>query len=430
MEEGLFTLGNPVSCLLVGVYFSGKSSASCQEHLEELKALATTFGFVETSFILCPVKALNAGTFIGKGKVEEIAKKVEEEKIEVVIFDDEITPNQQKNLEEVIKRPVINRTELILEIFAKRAHTKEASLQIELAKNKYLIPRLRRMWTHLERQRTGAGGAGSGAFRGAGEQQIEVDRRILKDRISLLENEIEEIRRIRDVQRSLRLSSQIPTFAIVGYTNAGKSTLLHALTEADVLIEDKLFATLDTTARQFILPNRQKIVLIDTVGFIRKLPHTLVAAFRSTLEESLYTDILLHLIDVSHPAAMEQAEATLHVLSELGVKDKTIITVLNKVDRCEDPEILKKFRLTYPRTVAISALHQTGFQELQDLMIEAISSLRAHVHLRIPQSNFALASELMREGRVISSEYVENDIVLDIEIPARLQHKVLPFKEP
>ncbi|MBS0585775.1 MAG: GTPase HflX [Verrucomicrobia bacterium] len=428
MEEGLFTLGTPKSALVVGIYPSGKSMDTCLEHLDELKALGTTYGFLEITALPCPIKELNARTLIGKGKVEEIAERVVKENIEIVIFDHEITPNQQKNLEEVIKRPVIDRTELILEIFAKRAHSNEATLQIELAKGRYLLPRLRRMWTHLERQRTAGGGAGSGSMRGAGETQLEVDRRILKDRISSLEHEIEDIRKVRDIQRSLRLSTGIPTFAIVGYTNVGKSTLLNALTEAEVLMEDKLFATLDTTSRQYVLPNKQKILLIDTVGFIRKLPHTLVAAFRSTLEESLYTDILLHLVDVSHPAALEQAEATLQVLEGLGIKDKIIITVLNKVDRCTTPEMLDRFRLTYPRTVAISALHKTGFDELLALMIEAISALRKVMHLRIPQSNFALAAELMREGRIISSDYEGNDILLDIEIPAKLSHKAAPFE--
>ena len=322
-------------------------------------------------------------------------------------------------------RPVIDRTELIIEVFAQRAQTREARLQIELAKVKYQFPRLRRMWTHLSRQTATAGG---GAFlKGEGEKQIEIDRRLLRQRLDRLKREIEEIGEHRETQRSLRVRTGIPTFAIVGYTNAGKSTLLNALTQADVLVEDKLFATLDTTTRKFVLPNRQEILLIDTVGFIRKIPHTLVAAFKSTLEEAVHTDILLHLIDVSHPKAEEQAEATMEVLKELGATEHPIITVLNKIDACDNPVVLSKFRLKYPKTVAISALNGTGFDQLLEMMTQEISLLRKRVHCRIPQSQYGLVTELMREGRVIECEYEENDILIKLEIPSRLEYKVLPF---
>jgi GTP-binding protein HflX len=315
---------------------------------------------------------------------------------------------------------------LIIEVFAQRAHTREARLQIELAKFRYQLPRLKRLWTHLSRQTATAGGGGA-YLKGEGEKQIEIDRRILRRQIEKLKKEIEEVSEQREVQRSLRKRTSIPTFSIVGYTNAGKSTLLNTLTGAKVLVEDKLFATLDTTTRKFTLPNRQEILLIDTVGFIRKIPHMLVAAFKSTLEESIHADILLHLIDVSHPHAEEQAEETIKVLKELGAADQPMITVLNKIDQCTKPSLITKLRLKYPKMVAISALNKTGLDELLELMTKEIALLRKIVSLRIPQSHYALVSELMREGRVILCEYEENDILMKVEIPASLEHKVAPF---
>ena len=410
---------------LVGIFPSGQSDIECQEHLDELRELAWTYGFEVAERFACPIKKLNAATFIGAGKAEEIGIFAENQEIDAVIFDEEISPNQQKNLESLIKKPVLDRTELILEVFAQRAQTREAGLQIELARIRYQLPRLKRMWTHLSREKTGGGG--TSAFRGAGEQQIEVDRRILKTRVAALEKEIKEIREQRKTQRSSRLRSGVPTFAIVGYTNAGKSTLLNSLTGAGVLEEDKLFATLDTTARQFNLPNHQKIILIDTVGFIRKLPHGLVAAFRSTLEEAVFTDILLHVVDVAHPQAMDHAEETLKVLKELKADDRPIITLLNKSDLVEDESVFMKFRVKFPHSIQISAKKREGFDLLYEMIEERLKSLRKHVHLRIPQSEYALASELIKEGNVLFSDYEGNDILMEVEVPSRLEHKVRPF---
>lgn len=425
-QEERIDVSEVKSVLLVGVYPSGKDSKDCLESLNELAALSDTYGFEVKGRVACPIKKLTAATYIGEGKAAELGARMEAEGIDALVFDDEITPNQQKNLEEIVKKPVIDRTEVILEVFASRAKTREATLQIELAKVKYQMPRLKRLWTHLSRQRTG-GMSAAGTIRGVGETQIELDRRVLKQRLGILEGEIKAIRNQRNIQRRSRLRGGVPTFAIVGYTNAGKSTLLNALTQAGVLAEDKLFATLDTTSRKFTLPNHQNIVLVDTVGFIKKLPHTLVAAFRSTLEEACYTDILLHVVDASHPKAMEQAETTLEVLKELGAANKPVITVLNKIDQCENKAILDQFRIKYTKTVRISATEQTGFQELLDIMVEEISSLRKLVRLRIPQSHYALASELMREGQVIFSDYEGNDILLEVEIPTKLEHKVRGF---
>ena len=409
--------------LLVGTYKQDKTE--CLEQLEELESLGNTYGLETVIKLPCPIRAYDAGTFIGSGKVEEIKAMALEQNCQVVIFDDEISPQQQRNLEKLLERVVIDRTELILGVFAQRAQTREAKIQIELATFKYQMPRLRRLWTHLHRQRSG--GASGGAVKGEGEKQIEIDRRIIRKQIDKLQKEFDEVKKQRQTQRRLRERTRIPTFAIIGYTNVGKSTLLRALTDADVLVEDKLFATLDPTTRKFVLPNKQPILLIDTVGFIRKIPHLLVAAFRSTLEEAVQADILLHLIDVSNPQAEMQAESTHEVLKELGATKKPIITVLNKVDQCENRGMIHRMRIKYPKTVEISALKKEGFDLLMERMIREISLLRKVVKLRVPQSHYALVSEAMREGKVISCEYEENDILLEVEIPHHLERKIAHF---
>ena len=414
------------NALVVGIYRSGTDKKLCEDYLDELERLCETYGLKTVGKIPCSIKKFDAATLLGIGKLEELKTIAKERDADVVIFDEEISPHHQRNLEKIFLRPVMDRTELIIEVFAQRAQTREARLQIELAKIRYQFPRLKRMWTHLSRQTATAGGGGA-YLKGEGEKQIEIDRRILRRQIDRLNKEIEQVAEQRKTQRNLRERTGIPTFAIVGYTNAGKSTLLRALTEAEVFIEDKLFATLDTTTRKFLLPNRQEILLIDTVGFIRKIPHTLVAAFKSTLEEAVHTDILLHLVDVSHPMAEAQAEESMRVLKELGAADHPIITVLNKIDQCPHSIIATKFRVKYPKTVAISALQGLGVEELLDLMMKEVSLLRKQVRVRIPQSHYAIVSELMREGRVIECDYEENDILITVEIPARLEHKVEPF---
>jgi GTPase len=431
LDESSFK--NAKTAILLGAYSATKDKAACEDYLGELARLCDTYGLEPVAKIACPIKKIDAGTFLGSGKLEEILTQGDQLGADVVVFDDEITPNQQRNLEKYFQRPVIDRTELIIEVFAQRAQTREARLQIEMAKVKYQMPRLKRLWTHLSRQAgSGGGGAGGGGgggayLRGEGETQIELDRRMLKKRVAQLQKEIKEVEKQRETQRRQRVRTGIPTFAIVGYTNAGKSTLLNALTKADVFVEDKLFATLDTTTRKFVLPNRQEILLVDTVGFIRKIPHTLVAAFKSTLEEAVHTDILLHLIDVSNPMAELQAEATMEVLKELNADKRPIITVLNKIDACQNPGIMYKLRFKYPKTVPISALTGEGFDRLMELMVQEIGSLRKTYRLRIPQSHYALVSELMREGRVIQCDYEDNDILIHVEVPSRLEPKVKPF---
>lgn len=411
--------------MLVAVYNGTSELKVCEEHLEELEFLCETYGLEAIKKIPCQVKKFEASTFVSKGKLEELLHAAAELKPELVVFDEEISPAQQRNLEKLFKIPVIDRTEVILGVFAQRAHTKEAHLQVELAQIKYQAPRLKRMWTHLSRQHATAGG---GAYlKGKGEKQIEIDRRLIKTRIHQIQKEIDEVKAHRDIRRNLRVKAEVPIFTIIGYTNAGKSTLLNALTDAGVFVEDKLFATLDTTTRKFTLKNNQEILLTDTVGFIRKLPHLLVAAFRSTLEEAFQADILLHLIDVSHPLADEQAEATFEVLKELGAEKKPVITVLNKVDLCKNNVMINRMRLKYPRTIQISALNKTGFNELIIAMEEELRKQRKLVNLKIPQKDYHLVSSIIGVGNILSKEYEENDILLKVELPATLALKMQKY---
>lgn len=426
-ENGFSTKENEKTrALLVSVFKGngGNSKEICNEHLQELSLLAETFGIEVLKKISCAIRRYDAAIYITKGKLEELIIAAKENQADLVIFDDEIAPSQQRNLEKAFGIPVIDRTEVILGVFAQRAQTKEARLQIELAQAKYEAPRLKRLWTHLSRQHGTGGGAGGGAYlKGEGEKQIEIDRRILKRKIDQLQAEIEDVKSHRDTQRLSRQRSEIPVFALIGYTNAGKSTLLNALTEAGVFVEDKLFATLDTTTRKFMLKNSQEILLIDTVGFIRKLPHLLVAAFKSTLEEAIQSDILLHLVDVSHPMAEEQAATTFEVLKELNAEEKPVITVLNKIDICSDPSMISRMHLKYPKAVEISALTHKGFDALQDLMIHELSSQRKVVLMRIPQSEYAIVSEVLRLGNILRQDYEENDVLLQVNLASSLVQK-------
>lgn len=414
--------------LLVSVYQGAARKVICEEHLDELELLAKTYGIEIASKEPCGIRKFDASIYVTKGKLHELIQKANDLEVDLIIFDDEISPAQQRNLQQAFGKPVVDRTEVILGVFAERAQTKEARLQVELARVKYEAPRLKRLWTHLSRQQGTGGAGGSGAYlKGEGEKQIEIDRRILRRKIDQLQKEIEEVRFKRETQRLSRERSQIPIFAIIGYTNAGKSTLLNALTNAGVFVEDKLFATLDTTTRKFTLNNHQDILLIDTVGFIRKLPHLLVAAFRSTLEEALEADILLHLIDVSHPMAEEQAATTYEVLEELGAGKKSIVTVLNKIDKCENLTVINRLRMAYPKNVQISALKHEGFTELQEVMIQELSKRRCIIELRIPQSDYAIVSEIMRVGNILKQDYEENDVLLKVDIPKLLANKLSSY---
>lgn len=408
--------------LLVGVFHKADEEPQALEHLEELELLAKTHKIPVVGRFCSIVRDFSASTFLSKGKVDQLIDTMREVDATLVIFDDEITPVQQRNLEKALKVPVMDRTEVILGVFADRARTREAKLQIELAQVKYLSPRLKHMWLHLSRQHGGGGGSGGGGYlRGAGEKQIEVDRRLVKKRIEHLEKELKNVEQYRHEQRRLRERKAVPTFAIIGYTNAGKSTLLNRLTAANVLVENMLFATVDTTTRHFTLPNNQRVLLTDTVGFIRKLPHLLVAAFKSTLEEAIEADVLIHLIDSSHPQALDQAKTTFEVLSELHAKDRPIITVINKCDLSEDVSsqraTIQKLRLTYPRSVQLSALTGEGLNDLFNEMMYVIRDWRKRVLLKIPQSKYQIAATAIREGSLYSKEYEGNDIIIDVDLP-------------
>ena len=415
--------------LLVCSYFEHFEKQICEEHLTELKLLCDTLGVKTLATMTCHTRKISSSTFISTGKIEELKDLISTSGADLVIFDDEISPAQQRNLEKELKIHVIDRTEVIIGVFADRAETKEARLQVELASLRYQAPRLKRLWTHLSRQAgtVGGGARGGGYLKGEGEKQIEIDRRILKRKISQLEKEIDEVKGQRHVQRQMRERGSTPIFAIVGYTNAGKSTLMNALTDANVFVEDKLFATLDTKTRKFTLDNNQEILLIDTVGFIRKLPHQLIAAFKSTLEEAIKADILIHLVDSSHPMVVEQAKTTISVLEELGAKNKPMITVLNKIDLLPDEGQISKIRLMYPKTVRISALKQTGFDDLSEAMLHEIQSLRKIAHFKIPQKNYEIVSEILRHGRVIEQDYEENDILIKAEVPIQLADRLKEY---
>jgi GTPase len=412
--------------LLIGVYDNPKDKTICSEHIDELESLSNTFGLETLQKMCIPIRKIEPSTYIGSGKVDELKILIDELDINIIIFDIEIFPHQQRNLEKSFQKTVIDRTELILGVFAKHAKSKEAKLQVRLAQFKYEMPRLKRMWTHLSRQRTG--GKTGGYLKGAGEKQIEIDKQTLKKKISELQKEIDNIKKQRELQRKKREKTNIPSFAIVGYTNSGKSTLMNALTNASVLVEDKLFATLDTTTRQYFLPNGQQILLTDTVGFIRKLPHTLIAAFKSTLEEAVFSDVLIHLIDVSSVNAKDMAQESLAVLKELKADERPIITCLNKIDKCKDPSIITYFKIKYPKTVEISALKRQGFDDLISKMINEISNLRKVVKLKIPQSYYKLVSEIIKEGKIISIDYIENDIIIEAEVPKILEKKLSLFE--
>jgi GTPase len=417
--------------IVVGVTKRSQEKELVGEHLHELKLLADTQGIPVVKEALFTVRNFTAATFLSTGKVEELQGMAATYEATLIIFDDEISPAQQRNLERLLKMPVIDRTEVILGVFAMRAKSREAKLQVELAQTKYLLPRLKRLWTHLSRQTGGGGGAGGGGYlKGEGEKQIEIDRRLLKRRVERLEKEIHEIRDYREVQRQQRVRSSIPVLAIVGYTNAGKSTLMNALTKADVYIENKLFATLDTTTRKYLLPNNQEVLFIDTVGFIRKLPHLLVAAFRSTLEEAIYADIILHVIDAGHPLAQEQAETTLKVLKELDSHDAPIITILNKIDTIPPDQMasFQKLKFANPRSKSISALNKTGLDELEQEIINQLQDRRKKLTLRIPQKDYRVMALAMRDGKILKKEYDENDVLVELEVPAQMAHLFEQFK--
>ncbi len=344
--------------ILVGLERKGSKRWELLELLEELRELARSAGAHVLETVIQKLEHPTAPYYIGKGKAEELLDLAVKHEATSFIFDDELTPAQGRNLELLLSRKVLDRTQLILDIFAARAHSHEGRLQVELAQLQYLLPRLTRLWGHLSRQ---TGGIGT---RGPGETQLEVDRRRVQERIARLKKDLHRVRRVRKTQREGRLRHQYPLVSLVGYTNAGKSSLLRRLTHADVLVENKLFATLDPTTRHFLLPNGKKILMTDTVGFIRKLPHTLVEAFKATLEEVETADLLIHVVDLSHPQYLEQIKAVEAILAELNLSKKELLLVFNKIDRLDHGALVERELVRFPGSVAISASRGQGVEAL------------------------------------------------------------------
>jgi GTP-binding protein HflX len=421
---------------LVGAELTGgRSPWSAEDSLQELALLADTAGLEVVGSAYQRLKQQFSKHFIGPGKVEEIAALREELKYDLVIFDDELTPGQTRNLEDALKVQVLDRTGLILDIFATHAHTHEGRIQVELAQYKYLLPRLRRQWLHLERQ-AGGGGASAGGvvgLRGPGETQLELDRRMIGHRIALLERQIEEVHRHREQYRERRRKNGVPIVALVGYTNAGKSTLLNALSGANVRAEDRLFATLDPTTRQIDLPGGQQVLLTDTVGFIQKLPTQLVAAFRATLEEIREADVLLHVLDITHKNAAQQTDTVLETLKELRASERPIITVLNKVDMLEGVDESEVGRLAgelgLPDDyVAVSAQREWGLETLRKRIEDTLGERMAALEAFIPYRRNDLVALWHQHGVIDSEEYEADGTRVAGRIPRAIARQLAPFQ--
>ncbi|GIK53362.1 MAG: GTPase HflX [Planctomycetaceae bacterium] len=372
------------------------------EPLDEISSLCSTAGIRVRAAIHQNRKDIDPTYYVGKGKATEISEAVKESGAKLVVFDNDLKPGHQKNLEEVCGCAVIDRTELILAIFNQHARTRQARVQVELARAEYALPRLKNLWSHLERQRGALSAVG-----GAGERQIELDRRMLKKRIQRLQDELKEILKRREIEVARR--SDLFQVAIVGYTNAGKSTLMNALTQEGVLAEDKLFATLDTRTCIWKLPDH-KVLLSDTVGFIRNLPHKLVASFQATLEEVREADLLLHVVDVSHPAAQEMIEAVNTVLREIGAEANRTLMIFNKIDRAHDKPLLAQLHARYPDCVNISAATGEGLPALSTRVQEIVEERETSVDWTFSAANGKLLAYLKQHGKILGLEYIENDV--------------------
>lgn len=396
--------------ILIGFHDFTVSQEETAEHLSELNELMRTMGVPVIKELNVSLREPNPRFLLGSGKAEEIANLATELKADCIVFDHDLSPSQQRNWEKLTKLCVIDRQEVILDIFASRATTRESVIQVELARLQYSLPRLTRAWTHFSRQVGGKFGV-----KGAGEQQIEVDRRIIKTKISHLEKELKEVKQQRSTQRKMREKGILPHAAIVGYTNAGKSSLLNAMTGSNVLVENKLFATLDPTTRHLTLPNKQSVLMTDTVGFVRKLPHTLVEAFKSTLEEAVLADFIIHVLDISSRYAEEHWKTTLSVLEELGAGGKDIITVFNKTDIADDPVLKAKLRAMNPDGIFLSAKTGMGVEMLLAAITHKTRDRTEIVKLRIPPSRHDIVSLAYKNGKVLSSVYQE-DGILDLAV--------------
>jgi len=401
------TTKNPERVLLVGLYGHDVHKAIVAEHIEELKRLTDTAGGNTVLEVLQNRDQPDVATYIGKGKLNELARLVSENSIDLVVFDDELTPTQVRNIQNATKAKVIDRSGLILDIFALRAKTAAAKTQVELAQLQYLLPRLTRAWTHLSRQKGGIG------TKGPGETQIETDRQMIGRRISLLKEKLSKLEKQRITQRKGR--DGMTRLALVGYTNAGKSTLLNALTQTKVLAENRLFATLDSTVRRHQVGN-QEILISDTVGFIRKLPHHLIDSFKSTLDEIRESDVLLHLVDASSPQADDYIEVVNETLRELGIETKPVVLVFNKVDLIDDPSRIKALQTDYPDAVWISAEQRIGLNRLEEEILNVILKDFVDKYYEISVKDYKAVSFIFDNAEIHDQKFVDDKICLHFRI--------------
>lgn len=405
---------------LVGVQTDKMAEGEGDELLRELKELVENLRIAVTRTTLVRLRNPTPALLLGSGKAAELIEQAKADGADVIVFDEALSPAQQRNWEEMSGMAVIDRQEVILEIFADRAHTREAILQVALARMEYSLPRLTRAWTHLSRQR------GKGALGGEGETQLEQDRRIVRDRIAHLKRELANVVQQRDVQRRKRQRVPVPTCSIVGYTNAGKSTLLNTLTGAEVLAANKLFATLDPTTRQLVLRGNQKLLVTDTVGFIRRLPHGLVEAFKATLEEVVVADFLIHVLDVTNSNVEHHHATTLSVLAELGAADKTIVTVFNKIDAA-DASMLRRARHLVPDALFVSAQTRAGLETLESRCLELIAEAHAATELIVPHTRYDVIARLHAIGHIQQEEQRDDGVHLRGRFPATQAAFFAPF---
>ena len=423
--------GKPERAYLVAVEHEDEENMwSVEDSLDELASLARTAGAEVAGKMIQRLRHPDVATYLGKGKVQELSDLEKYLGFNLVIFDDELSPSQQRNLEKVLNARVIDRTALILDIFAQHARTREGRLQVELAQLEYRLPRLTGSGTELSRLGGGSRGAASGVggaigVRGPGETKLEIDRRRIRGRIAELREEIEAVREARQIHRRQRAEQAIPVVAVVGYTNAGKSTLFNALTEASVVAENRLFATLDPTTRHILLPGNQEALLTDTVGFIQKLPTHLVAAFRATLEEVTDADILLEVVDVSHENAIEQSETVREILDELHASEKPRLTALNKIDLLDDVRELDT--TLYPNAVPVSALKGIGLENLREKIARVLAESMQTVQVLIPYSKTELVELFHRRGRVAREEHTPEGTLLTGRLPRVLSGYYSPY---
>ena len=400
--------------ILVGV--SEQDEDDTEDSMEELKELVATAGASVAGMVIQKRETMHLGTYVGKGKVEEIRELLIETQATGIVCDDELSPAQLRNLTDLLDVKVMDRTLIILDIFAMRASTNEGKIQVELAQLRYRATRLTGMGRSMSRL---GGGIGT---RGPGEKKLEVDRRLIGSRISQLKRELEEVRKHREINRGQRTKSKIPVAAIVGYTNAGKSTLLNTLTDADVLEEDMLFATLDPTTRQLELPGKQQILLTDTVGFIRKLPHHLIEAFKSTLEEAKYADYIIHVVDASNPQADKQMHIVYETLRSLGVEDKKILTLFNKQDARTDDEPLHDFLAD--KTINISAKYGIGLDAVKEALADFLRADKILVERVIPYQDAGILQAVRKMGELLEEEYQPEGIFIKAYVPMELYGKI------